>query len=91
MAELFRTSRVWVVEFSYEGRPRTWYKALPEGQDAVPEMAALLQDWYGRRARLLTVRPATAKEEIDYIRGDIPKNMLCPTGRSPVTRPRQEE
>lgn len=88
MAEFFRSSKVWVVDFSWEGRPRVWYKALPAQADAQREMAALLQDWYGGRARLLSVRPATPQEELDYIRGDVPKNMLCPTGRAPRTPPR---
>ena len=83
MAELFRRSQVWVVEFRYEGRPRTWFKPLPQGTDAGPAMASLLHDWYGEKAELVTVRPATEEEELRYIRGDTPKNLLCPTGRAP--------
>ena len=80
---LFRRSQVWVVEFTYEGRPRRWFKALPEGKDAQAEMAALLQELYGTRAQLQQVRPATPEEETDYIRGNLPLNVLCPTGRAP--------
>ena len=80
---LFRSSQVWVVDFTYEGRPRRWYHALPQGTQAGPAMSAVLQDLYGKRARLVAVRAATADEERDYGRGDFPKNMLCPTGRAP--------
>ena len=80
---LFRRSQVWVVEFTYEGRPRRWFKALPEGKDARSEMTAVLQDLYGTHAQLQQVRATTPQEETDYIRGDLPRNMLCPTGRAP--------
>ena len=79
---LFRSSQVWVVEFTYDGRARTWFHALPQGADAAARMRAMLQDLYGSHARLVSVRPATEQEARDYGRGDLPKNMLCPTGRS---------
>ena len=90
MAKLFRTSSVWVVEFTYDGRPRTWYKAFPEGQDVRPKIAALLEELYGEHARLVSARPATENEDLAFIRGDVPKNQLCPTRRAPLTRPREE-
>lgn len=80
---LFRSSQVWVVEFTYDGRPRRWFQALPQGTQAQAAMRAVLQDLYGAHAHLVAVRPATADEERDYGRGDLPKNMLCPTGRAP--------
>ncbi|MCG2592551.1 hypothetical protein LZ009_07115 [Ramlibacter sp. XY19] len=83
MAELFRRTHVWIVDFRYEGRPRTWYKPLPQGTDAGAAMAALLRDWYGDKAQLVGVRPATEAEELQYIRGETLKNLLCPTGRAP--------
>lgn len=89
MATFFKSSKVWVIDFTYEGRPRKWFKALPEGSDARREMEALVQDLYGKRGQVVEVRPATAQEETDYIQGNLPKNMLCPTGRSPVTQPRR--
>lgn len=88
MATFFKSSKVWVVEFTYEGRPRKWFKALPENADARQEMEDLLQDLYGKRAQIVEVRAATAQEEIDYVQGKLPKNMLCPTGRFPVTPPK---
>jgi hypothetical protein len=88
MAPLFKRTQVWVVEFTYEGRPRRWFKALPQGTDAHVEMRSLLRDLYGAPARLVEVRPATAQEELDYVRGNLPKNVLCPTGRAPRTPPR---
>lgn len=90
MATFFKSSRVWVVEFHYQGQPRIWYKALPEGRDGVQEMTELLESLYGHRAHLLSVRHATEPEELKFIRGDVPKNQLCPTGRSPRSRTRED-
>jgi hypothetical protein len=72
-----------VVDFLYEGRPRRWYKALPLASDAAAQMARLLDDCYGRRARLLAVREATPDEESQYLRDELPRNVYCPTGRAP--------
>jgi hypothetical protein len=83
MATFFKSSRVWVVDFHYQGRPRRWFKALPEQADARAEMEQLLADYYGTAARLAAVRPATPEEETQYLRGDLPRNVLCPTGRAP--------
>jgi len=83
MATFFKTSRLWVMDFTYDGRPRRWFKPLPESEDGPAVLRAQLDDWYGARARVLEVRPATAEEEAQYIRGDTPKNVLCPTGRRP--------
>lgn len=84
---LFKRTQVWVVDFTYEGRPRQWFKALPHGADAQREMTALLHDLHGSRARLAGVRPATPQEELAYGRGNLPQNVLCPTGRAPRSRP----
>jgi hypothetical protein len=46
----------------------------------------LLADLYGTRARLQVVRAATAEEETQYIRGDLPRNIFCPTGRGPAPK-----
>jgi hypothetical protein len=81
VAQFFKTSRVWVVDFTYDGHPRRWLKALPDATDAAAEMKTLLQDLYGGRSRIIDVRAATPDEETQYIRGDLPKNILCPTGR----------
>lgn len=82
MAEFFRSSTVWVVEFTYDGHPRRWLKALPQAADGPAELRAQLADLYGPRARLVAVRPATAEEETQYIRGELPRNIVCPTGRA---------
>lgn len=83
MAEFFRQSTVWAVEFHYDGHPRRWLRALPAGSDARTLLEAELQDLHGGRAQLLAVRPATAEEEDQYLRDEAPANPLCPTGRSP--------
>ena len=86
MADFFRTSTVWVVEFTFDGRPRRWLKALPQNVEARSEMEAQLAELYGSRARIMAVRPATHEEETRYIRGELPRNMICPTGRAPLRR-----
>jgi len=83
MAEFFRQSQVWVVDFRYDGHPRRWLRALPAGSDVPALLAAELHDLHGDRARLLAVRPATAEEEGRYLRDEAPANPLCPTGRGP--------
>lgn len=83
LAEFYKTSKVWVVDFTYDGHPRRWLKALPESADARAEIEGHVQDLYGARARVIEVRPATRDEETQYIRGDGPKNVFCPTGRRP--------
>ena len=77
----FKASEVWVVDFTYDGRPRRWLKALPAGSDARARMEAVVDDLYGSRGRVIDVRRATADEETRYIRGDLPRNAYCPTGR----------
>jgi len=83
MAQFFRTSKVWVVDFTYDGHPRQWLRALPQGADGRVELESQLRELYGGRVRVLDVRPASAEEEMRYIRGDLPKNVMCPTGRAP--------
>jgi hypothetical protein len=89
MAPLFKRTQVWVVEFTYDGRPRRWFKALPQGSDAARVMATQLHELYGEHARLREVRPASEQEELDYVRGNLPRNVLCPTGRAPRSRPEE--
>jgi hypothetical protein len=86
VAPFFRSSKVWVVDFTYDGHPRRWLKALPQAADAQAELAAQLGDLYGARARIVMVRPATTEEETQYIRGELPTNAICPTGRAPGRR-----
>jgi hypothetical protein len=44
-------------------------------------MTATLHDLYGDHARIVDLRRATEEEELQYLRGDEPKNVMCPTGR----------
>ena len=81
MAEFFRTSTLWVVDFRYQGRARRWFKALEANEDARRTMQATLVDLYGDRARLVELRRATADEEAQYLRGETPINAYCPSGR----------
>ncbi|MDP3761448.1 MAG: hypothetical protein Q8R01_13125 [Ramlibacter sp.] len=81
MALFYKTSRLWVIDFTYDGRPRRWIKPLRDNEDGPAVLAAELLDLYGSRARVVGIRPATHDEETQYIHGDLPKNVLCPTGR----------
>lgn len=81
MATFFKTSRLWVVDYTWKGRPRRWFKALPDGADAPALLAAELTDVHGPLARVAGIRPASPEEETDYLRGEQPGNILCPTGR----------
>lgn len=81
MAEFFKTSTLWVVDFRYDGRPRRWFKAFSANDYVPQEMAAHLRDLYGTRAQLVEVRTATEEEISEYVRGEIPKNVYCPTGQ----------
>lgn len=81
MAEFFKTSVIWVVDFHYEGRARRWFRAFGPNDDPFQEMTDTLKDLYGDRARLATVRKATEEEDLQYLRGEEPKNSYCPTGR----------
>lgn len=84
--KIYKASEVWVVDITYDGRPRRWLKALPAGSDARAWIEALVSDLYGSRARVVEVRPATHEEETQYIRGDLPRNLYCPTGRGAARR-----
>lgn len=81
MATFFKTSQLWVVDYTWRGKPRRWYKALPEGADGRSLLAAELADVQGPKARLVEIRPATPQEETEYLQGRHPRNILCPTGR----------
>lgn len=81
MAEFFKTSTIWVIDFRYEGRARRWFKAFGPNADVREQMSIRLRDLYGDRAQLVDVRPATEEQESQYLRGEEPKNLLCRTGR----------
>ena len=81
MSEFFKTSVTWVVDFRYDGRSRRWFKAFATIDDARQAMASQLEALYGDRAQLVEGRQATVDEETQYLRGEEPRNVLCPTGR----------
>ena len=80
MTEYFKTSTTWVVDFRYDGRARRWFKAFGPADDVHQLMSTHLRELYGTRAQLVTVAPATAAEELEYLRGEEAKNVYCPTG-----------
>lgn len=80
----FKRSQVWVMDFTYDGRPRRWVRAIAQHKDARAELASLVHDYYGSRGKVVEIRLATPEEETQYIHGDVPVNALCPTGRGPA-------
>lgn len=82
MAEFFKTSTLWVVEYLFDGRARCWYRALRGDQDPTVLMAAELAALHGTRAQLRSVRRATDAEESAYRRGETPANHYCPVRTS---------
>ena len=82
MAEFFKTCTIWVVDFVYDGRARRWFRAFGPHDDVSRLMRAQLSELHGKRARRVEARQATDKEELQYLRGEEPKNVYCPTGRS---------
>jgi signal-transduction protein with cAMP-binding, CBS, and nucleotidyltransferase domain len=85
MSEFFKTSATWVVGFRYEGRLRRWFKAFRPGDDVHEQITTQLRQLYGDRALLVEVRKATEDEETQYLRGEEPKSMHCPTGNCAPT------
>jgi hypothetical protein len=81
MTEFFKTSTIWVVDFLYDGRARRWFRAFGPNDDVHPLVANTLRDLYGKRARLVDLRKASAEEELQYLHGEEPRNVICPTGR----------
>ncbi|CAN5492367.1 hypothetical protein BH11PSE7_BH11PSE7_02070 [soil metagenome] len=81
MAPFYKNSTLWVLDFTYQGRPRRWIRAVPAGEDPRQEFTTRIADFYGERGRVEDVRLATEEEETQYLRGTLPKNVLCPTGR----------
>lgn len=81
MADFFRSSTTWVIDFRYDGRPRRWFKVYRRGLDPTQGVREQLLALYGDRARLVQVRVATAEEESQFLRGEETKNVYCPTGR----------
>lgn len=78
MAQFFKTSRTWVVDFLYDGKARRCFRILPDGEDARAAAQAELEELHGGRARLVGVRAATEEEEREYLRGEEPRNAFCP-------------
>lgn len=81
MADFYKRSLVWVIDFSYDGRPRRLFRAFPLGTDVATAMRQELLELHAGRAQLHAVRQATDAEDLQYVRGDLPKNVFCPTGR----------
>lgn len=87
MAEFFKTSTIWVVDFLYDGRARRWFRAFGSNDDVPRLMHAQLGELYGKRARLVETRKATDEEELQYLRGEEPRNIYCPTGQTDPSDP----
>jgi hypothetical protein len=81
MAEFFKTSTLWVLDYLFDGRARRAYRALRSEHDPTTLVAAELAELHGSRARLRSVRRATDDEESAYRRGETPVHHCCPVSR----------
>lgn len=81
MPELFRKSVTWAIDFRYDGHPRRWFKICREGIDPTEAVRGQLRSLYGERATWVSARLASPDEETQYLRGEVPRNPSCPTGR----------
>jgi hypothetical protein len=81
MAEFFKTSVIWVVDYRYKGQPRRWFRSFGPGVDVQQRMRSELQQLYGDHVQTVEVRRATEAEETQYLRGEAPPNVFCATGR----------
>ncbi len=84
MAEFFKSSTLWVIDFRYQGRARRWFKAFDRSLDASAITTVIteqLRELYADRTQLVAVQPANEEEEAQYLRGEEPKNQYCPTRR----------
>lgn len=79
MPGFLKPSCTWVVDFRYQGHARRWFKVAAPDADMMGVMQRALADLHGAQAELLDVRHATEDEETHYLRGDEPKNLICPT------------
>ena len=81
MAEFFKTSTIWVVNFRYGGRQRRWLKAFGANDGVRREVAATWRELCSKRVQLVEVRKVTKEESLQYLRGEEPNNFNCRTGR----------
>ncbi len=81
MADFFKRSTTWVIDFRYEGRPRRWFRVFREGADPTAALRQELESLYGDRVQFVQARVATAEEETQFLRGEEARNVYCPTGR----------
>jgi hypothetical protein len=82
MSEFYKNSTLWVVDYRYQGRPRRSFRSFGPEVEVADLMRAELRELFGNKARLVGVRQATVEEEGQYLRGEEPKNVFCPTGRN---------
>ncbi|WP_418320202.1 hypothetical protein [Piscinibacter sakaiensis] len=81
MAEFFKTSTIWVVDFRYKGKARRWFKAFAPDADVKRLVGEELDQLYGRDVQIVELRRATDEEELQYLRDELPVQSFCPTGR----------
>ncbi|MDH0868237.1 hypothetical protein [Mitsuaria sp. GD03876] len=77
MSAFIDTCVIWVVGYRLDGRDRQWVRALPPSAEAAVRALLLeeLDELYGARAELVSLRPAAAEERGALIAGGLP---MCP-------------
>ena len=73
MAEYFKTSTLWVVDFRYEGRPRRWFKACGPQDDVRERMITAFRDLYGQRAQFVDVRRRRTRKNCSTFEAKSPR------------------
>jgi hypothetical protein len=77
MSAFIDTCVIWVVLYRLDGRDRQWVRALPPSAEAAVRALLLeeLDELYGERATLVSLRPALDAERGAFLAGGLP---MCP-------------
>ena len=77
MSAFIDTCVIWVVLYRLDGRDRQWVRALPPTAEAAVRALLLeeLDELYGKRAELVSLRPAVDAERGAFLAGGLP---MCP-------------
>ncbi|WP_343635646.1 hypothetical protein [Roseateles sp.] len=87
MSAFIDTCVIWVVGYRLDGRDRQWVRALPPCAQAQVRALLLeeLDELYGERAELVSLRAAADSERGAFLAGGLP---MCPVAASGGETPR---
>lgn len=86
MAGFIDTCFIWVVGYRLDGRDRQWIRALPPSAEAQVRALLLeeLDELYGERADLVSLRHASDEERRAFLSGGQP---FCPVAAPEPPKP----